>query len=217
MIQISCWADRSYELDPAHSALVVIDMQRGFLAEEVSENAELRAIMPRLKTVIAAARERGFMIVHTREGYGADRSDVTAAKAEMAYVGRPTPRGEFLIRGTPSHDFMEGFEPRESEAVIDKAAFNAFHESPLGDLLNEGAITHLVLTGVTTQCCVHSTLRDAVDRGFLCLTLEDCCAAYRRQWHDATMDIIQSESNLFGWIASSSSFLAGLTPSRAGA
>jgi len=217
MIHISCWADRTYELDPAHSALLVIDMQRGFLAEDVSENGELRAIMPGLKNVVAAARECGLKIVHTREGYGADRSDVNAAKAVMAYVGRPTPHGEFLIRGTASHAFMEGFEPHEGEAVIDKAAFNAFHESPLAALLNEGAITNLVLTGVTTQCCVHSTLRDAVDRGFLCLTLEDCCAAYRREWHDATMDIIRSESNLFGWIASSGSFLAGLAAGRAGA
>jgi nicotinamidase-related amidase len=105
---------------------------------------------------------------------------------------------------------MEGFEPGDGELVVDKAAFNAFHESPLAQHLADRAMTHLIVTGVTTQCCVHSTLRDAVDRGFICLTVEDCCAAFQREWHDATMQIIQSESNLFGWIASSREVEAAL-------
>ncbi len=208
-MRVSCWGDRVYEFDPARTALLVIDMQRGFLAEN-ERNAELRAIMPRLRALTSAARRAGLMILHTREVYAADGSDITPVKAMMDYVGKPTPQGPFLVRGTASHDFMEGFEPGDGELIVDKAAFNAFHESPLAQHLADRAITHLILTGVTTQCCVHSTLRDAVDRGFICLTVEDCCAAFRREWHDATMQIIQSESNLFGWIASSREVEAAL-------
>ena len=206
--RVACRAERDYLLPLANCALLVIDMQRGFL--EADDAAPLRAIVPQVSAVLAAARAAGLLVLHSREGYAADGSDVTEAKRLMGYVGEPGPGGPHLIRGTPSHDFATGFEPLPSEPVIDKAGFSAFYGTELEALLRERDISHLVLMGVTTQCCVHSTLRDAVERGFLCLTLEDCCAAFEPALHEASLAIIQGEDHLFGWIAESTDFLSAI-------
>ena len=206
--RLACWSERDLILPLAHCGLLVIDMQRGFL--EGPDAEPLQAIAPRVAAVLAAARRAGLMVIHTREGYAADGSDVTEAKREMAYVGEPGPLGPYLIRGTESHAFAAGFAPNPDEPVIEKAAFSAFHGTELDALLAAHDISHLILTGVTTQCCVHSTLRDAVERGFLCLTLADCCAALDPALHEATMTIIQGENHLFGWIAESEELLAAL-------
>ena len=192
--------------------MLVVDMQRDFIAPTgpgagPSTQNPLAGIVPNLEKVLAAARRAGMTIIHTREGYGLDGSDVNPYKQSLQYVGKPGPNGPFLIRGTPGHDFFEGFEPRPHEMVIDKAAFSAFYETSLHQQLADAGINHLVVTGVTTQCCVHSTLRDAVERGYFCLTLEDCCAAEDPAVHSATMLIIQAENNLFGWISDSQAFI----------
>lgn len=206
--RVACWAGRGLVLPTANTALLVIDMQNGFLDGE--EAAPLRAIGPAVQAVTAAARRAGLLVVHSREGYAADGSDVTEAKRAMAYVGRPGPGGPYLVRGTGSHAFAAGFEPVPGEPVIDKAAFSAFHRTDLDALLRAREITHLILTGVTTQCCVHSTLRDAVERGYLCLTLADGCAALDPALHEAALAIIQGENHLFGWIAEAGELLAAL-------
>ena len=108
------------------------------------------------------------------------------------------------------HDFFEGFEPKEKEIVIDKPGFRAFYKTDLEETLLDRDITHLIITGITTQCCVHSTLRDAVDRGFFCLSIEDCCAAHDSKIHDSTMKIIQAEDHLFGWITTSIEFFEAI-------
>ena len=208
LCRVACRAERDFVLPLANSALLVIDMQRGFLENE--EAAPLRSIVPRVSAVLEVARAAGMLVAHSREGYAADGSDVTEAKRAMAYVGRPGPGGPYLVRGTQSHDFAPGFEPLPEEPVIDKAAFSAFHGTELAPLLREHDISHLVLTGVTTQCCVHSTLRDAVEHGFLCLTLADCCAAFDPALHEASLAIIQGENHLFGWIAESADLLQAL-------
>ena len=216
MIEVSCWDSRKYTFNPCHTALVVIDMQRDFLATDghISSKyrtvAKLAAIVPKTISVLEAARQAHLRIIHTREGYNADGSDVNSYKRQLGYVGQPGPNGPFLIRGTPGHDFFEGFEPEHDEIVIDKPGFSAFYRTSFEEILDENQITHLVIVGITTQCCVHSTLRDAVERGYFCLTLEDCCAAEDPAVHAATLTVIQAEKHLFGWISSMRAFTNAL-------
>ena len=210
MISVPCRSERRFDFEPAGTALLVIDMQRDFLERGGAEEAALRAIIPRVRDIVAAARAAGLTVVHTREGYAPDRSDVTPAKAALGYVGRPGPDGPFLIRGTRGHDFVDEVTPEEGETVIDKPGFSAFHRTELEAALRDRHLTHLVLTGVTTQCCVHSSLRDAVERGFFCLTVEDACAAVDPALHEAVLTVIQGEGHLFGWIARTSDLLAAL-------
>lgn len=202
-MNVRCRGDRSFEFDPATTALAVIDMQRDFFHDA----PEMRAVVPRVAGLLDWGRRLGLTVVHTREGYEADLSDVNSYKRSLGYVGRVGPNGRFLIRGERGHDFLEGFEPRDDELVFDKAGFSGFHGTGLGDHLSGAGITHLILCGVTTQCCVHSTLRDAVERGYFCLTVADCCAAAQAAVHEATLQIIQAENHLFGWIADSSAAL----------
>lgn len=204
---IDCWGDREFQFDPGSTALLVIDMQRDFLdqagmaALEGEPVEQLRAVMPNVAAVTDSARSAGVAVIHTREGYAPDLSDVSAMKAARASVGAPGPLGRFLIRGEPGHDFHQGFGPQGDELVVDKAGFSAFYGTGLEDRLRGEGVTHLLICGITTQCCVHSTLRDAVDRGFYCLTIADACAAFEPEVHEAVLRIIQAESDLFGWIA----------------
>jgi nicotinamidase-related amidase len=212
MFKVSCWDDRSFEFDPDHTALAVIDMQRDFVSHEGyvgirhRRRNPLARIIPELLSVLDTARAAKMLIVHTREGYAADGSDVSPYKKVLDYVGSPGPGGPFLIRGFHGHDFSGGFAPAAGEIVVDKAGFSAFFGTNLHSNLTERDITHLILAGVTTQCCVHSTLRDAVERGYFCLTLENCCAAEDAIVHAAALKIIQSENHLFGWLASGRDF-----------
>lgn len=215
--QVACAAGRTYGFSPAATALLVIDMQRDFLAPDglcgVSgeDTAEVRRIIPRIQAVLSAVRAAGMAVVHTREGYAPDLSNVHNLKRERGAVGQRGPLGRFLIRGEAGHDFIEELRPREGEAVVDKPGFGAFYGTDLARILAREAISHLLLCGVTTQCCVQSTLREAVDRGFYCLTLADCCAAFDPKLHEATLDTIQGEDHLFGWIASSDRLLTALS------
>ena len=193
-------------------------MQRDFLADDgyiavkYGTAAQMAAVVPKTSSVIDAARQAKLKIIHTREGYSADGSEINSYKRQLGYVGQPGPNGPFLIRGTPGHEFFEGFEPRSHEIVIDKAGFSAFYQTSLEEILEQERITHLVITGITTQCCVHSTLRDAVERGYFCLTLEDCCAAEDPAVHSATLTVIQAENHLFGWISNAQAFVSTLFP-----
>lgn len=203
MIAVPCHHDRTYRFDPARTALLLIDMQRDFfpIGDDGERIGALWDIVPRCVALLALARELGVRIVHTREGYAPDLSDVSAVRADLGYVGREGPLGRFLVRGEPGHALLDELQPRPDETVIDKAGFGAFHATELQALLQEGGIDHLLLAGVTTQACVQSTLREAVDRGFWCLTVADCCAAEDPHLHEATLAIIAGEGHLFGWIA----------------
>lgn len=216
MIEVACWDGRTYGFAPASTALVVIDMQRDFLApgglcDQQGENiAQLAPIVPRIQRVLAAARDSGLQVIHTREGFAPDLSDLPALRRERDSVGRAGPLGRFLIRGEAGHDFIDELAPLPGETVIDKPGFSAFHRTTLEADLLEAGITHLILSGVTSQCCVHSTLREAVDRGFYCLVLEDCCAAFDPALHEAALVIMQGEDHLFGWIAGSENLRTAL-------
>jgi biuret amidohydrolase len=214
--RVDCWAGRSLLLPAGRTALLVIDMQRDFLDPSGmcgvlgDDLAALRAIVPALGRTLEASRRAGLAIIHTREGYRADLSDVHPAKAERGGVGREGPLGRFLIRGEAGQDFIAELRPAAGEAVIDKPGFSAFYRTDLSARLEAGGITHLVLSGVTSQCCVQSTLRDAVDRGYRCLTLADGCAAFDPDLHRATLAIIQGEDHLFGWIADTNALCSAL-------
>ncbi len=210
---LPCRDNRTFEFESATTALLVIDMQRDFLESAVEpdpDRARLASAMPRVAQALAAGRAAGLAIVHTREGYAADGADVNAVKRALGYVGRPGPNGPFLVRDSKGHDFMEGFAPEPGEEVIDKAGFSAFYGTDLEARLRGKGVTHLVLTGVTVQCCVHSTLRDAVERGFFCLTLEDATAAVEPGLREAVFKIIQAEGHLFGWIGTTTDFCGTL-------
>ncbi len=200
-IKVACRDDRVFAFEPAHTALLVIDMQREFFAsDEDGEPNPMLEIVPRVAALAALARRIGVRVIHTREGYAADLSDVTPYRASLDYVGYDGSLGRSLIRGEQSHDFIEEMMPKPGETVIDKAGFSAFYASGLDNVLRASGVDHLLLAGVTTQCCVHSTLRDAVDRGYWCLTVADCCAASDPELHDAALALIAGEGHLFGWI-----------------
>jgi biuret amidohydrolase len=165
------------------------------------EMTDPREIIPHVVRLVTTARNLGCHLVHTREGYSPDLSDVSDFRRALDYVGHETPIGLSLIRGEAGHDFVEELQPLPGEIVIDKASFGAFFRTDLDARLREAGVTHLILCGVTTQCCVHSTLREAVDLGYWCLTVADCCAASEPGLHEAALMLIAGEGHLFGWIA----------------
>jgi len=223
MFSVPCDDGRFYAFEPARTALLAIDFQRDFLEPDGGCNKDrqgtkrLAAVVPAAKAAVEVARAAGIEVIHTRESYSSDLSDVTPLKQAMAYVGAAGPLGRCLIRGEPGCDFIAGMQPEPDERVIDKAGFSAFYDTDLQDHLSARGITHLIVTGITYQCCVHSTLRDAVDRGYSCLTLDDSCAALDADLEDAVRRIMRSEGNLFGWIADVGSFRDALASTASAA
>jgi len=198
--QVNCRHNRSFEFAPSSTAFLATDMQRDFLTDKDGRPNKMARIIPAFSRLTETLRGLGCTIVHTRESYAEDMSDVTPHKATQGYVGRPGPFGKYLIRGQHGCDFVDDLKPGPAEPVIDQPGFGKMHGSGLREILDAKGITHLILAGVTTQCCVHSTLREAVDDGYWCLTVADCCASPQQNWHDAALDLIASESHLFGSI-----------------
>ncbi|WP_420418726.1 isochorismatase family protein [Pacificispira sp.] len=192
--------------DGGKTALLVIDMQRDFIDPQGmcavlgDDPAFARAIVPRVERLTGWARAQGHAVLHTREGYAPDLSDMHPAKRARRGPVSEGPLGRFLIRGEAGHDFIDRLRPAPGEPVVDKPGFGAFHATDLDTQLRQRGVTHLILCGVTTSCCVHTTLREAVDRGYTCLTVADCCAALELDDHDRALDLIASEGDLFGWV-----------------
>jgi biuret amidohydrolase len=216
MTFVTCDDGRIFDFEPANTAMIVIDFQRDFLESEGGcsmdehETTRLMAVVPAARRAVIAARAAGIEIIHTRESYPPDLSDISPLKKEMGYVGVEGPLGKCLIRGEPGCEFVPEMQPAPGERVLDKPGFSAYFKTDLQDHLQTRNVTHLIVAGVTYQCCVHSTLRDSVERGYRCLTLDDCSAASSPELDEAVRLIIRSEGNLFGWIASSSSFCDAL-------
>lgn len=221
MSTIVCRHGRHFAFPPDATALIVIDMQRDFLdpdgasALAGTDVSVLAAIVPQVAKLLLAARNSGLFVVHTREGHRPDLSDLTPQKrAQYASSGIPVgekgPLGRHFVRGEAGHAIVPALSPRGDEPVIDKPGFGAFYATDLATILGARGITHLLIAGVTTQCCVHSTLREAVDRGYHCLTVADACATEDQALHEAVLAIIASEGHLFGWIANTDDVVAAL-------
>jgi nicotinamidase-related amidase len=211
-----------FTFDPASTALVVIDMQRDFVepggfGETLGNDVSLlQAVVPPLKAVLVAARAIGLTVIHTREGHVADLSDCPPAKltrgAPSLRIGDPGPKGRVLVRGEYGHDIIDELAPLPGELVIDKPGKGSFHGTGLGAELEERGITHLVVTGVTTEVCVHTTVREANDRGYECLVLSDCTGSYFPEFHRIGLAMIAAQGGIFGWVAPSKAFLSVLVP-----
>lgn len=197
------------DFDPSTTALIVIDMQRdfcspgGYAQQAGIDIAPMQAVVLQVQRLLTAARAAGLTVVHTREGHLPDLSDCPPAKlarsvAAGAPIGSPGPLGRLLVRGEQGHDFVPALRPLASEHVIDKPGYGAFHKTTLGAVLNAFGIRRLLLCGVTTEVCVHSTLREAVDRGFVCTTVGDATAASQPELQAPALAMIGVEGGIFG-------------------
>ena len=214
----------AFELDAAVAALVIIDMQRDFLepggfGEALGNDVSVlrRAIEPN-KRLLAAWRAMGGLVIHTREGHRPDLADLPPSKKvrgrSTLCIGDAGPRGRILVRGEPGHDIVAELYPVPGEVVLDKPGKGAFFATDLDAILRSRGVRQLVVTGVTTEVCVNTTVREANDRGYDCLVVGDCCGSYFPVFHEAGLAMIKAQGGIFGWVATAGDVLAGLGAGR---
>jgi biuret amidohydrolase len=209
-----------FELVPSCCALMIIDMQRDFLepggfGEALGNDVlRLRRTVEPNRKLLAAWREAGLQVIHTREGHRVDLSDLPPSKKARGRnaicIGDPGPMGRILVRGEIGHDIIPELYPRSAEPVIDKPGKGAFFATDLHAILQHRNITQLVVTGVTTEVCVNTTVREANDRGYDCLVLEDCVGSYFPEFHEIGLKMIKAQGGIFGWVGNSAAVLKAL-------
>jgi nicotinamidase-related amidase len=200
-----------YRFEPHSSALVVIDMQRDFVepggfGETLGNDARrLQAIIPITKRLLQACRTAGMTVIHTRESHRPDLADCPPAKRlrgdPKLRIGDVGPMGRILVRGEPGAEIVEALAPKGGEIVIDKPGKGAFYATDLGDILRLKKTTHLLFAGVTTEVCVQTTMREANDRGYDCLLIEDATESYFPEFKQATLEMIRAQGAIVGWTA----------------
>ena len=210
----------AFEFDPASTALIVIDMQRDFLepggfGETLGNDVSLlRTTIEPNKKLLAAWRQAGLHIFHTREGHAPDLSDLPPSKRRRGNpslrIGDRGPMGRILTRGEPGHDIIPELYPLPNEPVIDKPGKGAFTATDFQEQLARRGITQLVVTGVTTEVCVNTTVREANDRGYDCLVVSDATASYFPEMHAAGLAMIKAQGGIFGWGTDCAKILSAL-------
>jgi biuret amidohydrolase len=211
-------------VDLARTALLMIDMQRDFLepggfGETLGNDVSLlQAAVAPCQALLEGARRYGMLIVHTREGHRADLSDAPKAKVERGApsmrIGAKGPMGRILIRGEAGHDIVPALYPRAGEPIVDKPGKGAFYATDLQSILHNRAIENLMVCGVTTEVCVHTTVREANDRGYRCIVPSDCCASYFPEFHEVALRMVKAQGGIFGWVSDSRRILSGLASCR---
>src|ERR1700760_418634 len=209
-----------FELDPGKCALLIIDMQRDFLepggfGESLGNDVSQlrRTIEPNIK-LLEFWRSKGMQVIHTREGHRPDLADLPPAKKIRGRgektIGDPSPMGRILVRGEAGHDIIPELYPKTGEPIIDKPGKGSFCATDLELLLRVRGIENIVLTGITTDVCVHTTMREANDRGFECVLVEDCCGATDKSNHDHALKMIKMQGGVFGAVAKSDDLIGAI-------
>jgi nicotinamidase-related amidase len=207
----------AFEFEPSKCALLIIDMQRDFLEPggfgEMLGNdvSKLRCTIEPNQRLLSAWRAAGLMVMHTREGHRPDLGCLPPAKKIRGRapktIGDPGPLGRILVRGEEGHDIISELYPLPSEAVIDKPGKGAFFATDLHAILQNKGIQQLVVTGVTTEVCVNTTVREANDRGYDCLVPADCVGSYFPEFQEMGLKMIKAQGGIFGWVSHSEHIL----------
>jgi biuret amidohydrolase len=210
----------SFEFEPSKTALLIIDMQRDFLEPggfgEMLGNdvSQLRRTIEPNRRLLAAWRDHGLMVMHTREGHRPDLADLPPAKKirgrSATCIGDAGPMGRILVRGEAGHDIIPELYPMPGEPVIDKPGKGAFFATDLHAILQNSGITKLVVTGVTTEVCVNTTVREANDRGYDCFVPSDCVGSYFPEFQEMGLKMIKAQGGIFGWVGNSEDVIAAL-------
>lgn len=209
-----------FEFDSRRCALIIIDMQRDFLepggfGDALGNDVSLlrRTIEP-TQRLLDAARAAGMLVIHTREGHRPDLSDLPPSKRRRGRfattIGDEGPMGRILVRGEIGHDIIRELYPIDGEPVIDKPGKGAFYATELESILHHNNIRQLLVCGVTTEVCVNTTVREANDRGFDCLVVEDCVGSYFPEFQEMGLRMIVAQGGIFGWVAACDAVIASL-------
>jgi nicotinamidase-related amidase len=209
-----------FEFVPSQCALLIIDMQRDFLEPggfgEMLGNdvSQLRRTIEPNRALLDAWRKAGLKVIHTREGHRPDLTDLPYAKKvrgrSATCIGDSGPMGRILVRGEPGHDIIPELYPLKTEPVIDKPGKGAFFATDLHAILQNQGIKQLIVTGVTTEVCVNTTVREANDRGYECLVPEDCVGSYFPEFQQMGLKMIKAQGGIFGWVSNSTKVLEAM-------
>lgn len=209
-----------FEFAPPRCALLIIDMQRDFLEPhgfgEMLGNdvSQLRRTIEPNRKLLSVWRKLGLQVIHTREGHRPDLTDLPPAKKvrgrSKTCIGDRGPMGRILVRGEPGHDIIPELYPLPTEPVIDKPGKGAFFATDLHAILQNHDIKQLIVTGVTTEVCVNTTVREANDRGYDCLVPEDCVGSYFPEFQRMGLEMIKAQGGIFGWVSDSNRLLAAM-------